>query len=78
MPQVIVAMISSNRARVPHPCRVSITKDSPEGKAAGLLTDSVVMTDNLTTIAHSEIDRAIGSLPMGDIQTALRHTLALK
>jgi len=42
-----------------------------------LLTDSVVMTDNLATVAETEIDRIIGALPMGNIDAALRHTLGL-
>ena len=47
------------------------------GNQSGLLTDSVVMTHNLGTIAKSEIERNIGVLPMKYIDSALRHTLAL-
>jgi mRNA interferase MazF len=44
----------------------------------GLLSDSVVMTDNLATILDREIDRKIGSAPnTADIDQALRHTLGL-
>jgi mRNA interferase MazF len=50
---------------------------SPEGQQAGLLSDSVIMTDNLATIAASAIDRAIGSFPMRQIDAALAHTLGL-
>jgi mRNA interferase MazF len=50
---------------------------TPIGQWSGLLTDSVVMTDNLATIAEAAIDRMIGTLPMTDIDTALRHTLKL-
>jgi len=35
------------------------------------------MTDNLATISQSEIQRVIGSLPMGKVTGALRHTLGL-
>jgi hypothetical protein len=35
------------------------------------------MTDNLATIAEVAIDRVIGSLPMRQVDTALRHTLGL-
>src|SRR5438034_8239860 len=56
LPQVIVAMITSRLFR--------------EGQQTGLLTDSVVMTDNLTTIAESAIDRIIGTLPMADVERA--------
>jgi mRNA interferase MazF len=75
--QVIVAMITSNLARANHPSRVAVLLSSPEGGQSGLLSDSVVMTDNLATIAMTEIGRAIGSLPMPAIDAALRHTLDL-
>ena len=43
-----------------------------------LLTDSVVMTDNLATVRESEIDRRIGTCPvMSAVDSSLRHTLAL-
>jgi mRNA interferase MazF len=77
LPQVIVAMITSRMARAGHPSRVTVLQSSPEGKRSGLLTDSVVMTDNLATIAEAEIERVIGSLPMRAVDTALHHTLNL-
>ena len=77
LPQVIVAMITSRLFRANHPSRVTVVRASPQGQQAGLLTDSVVMTDNLATIAESAIDRVIGTLPMADVETALRHTLNL-
>jgi mRNA interferase MazF len=58
--QTIVAMITSNLARAGHRSRVIVTLNSPSAKACGLLTDSVIMTDNLATILDSEIDRIIG------------------
>jgi len=63
--------------RAGHPSRVTILLDSPEGQQSGLLTDSVVMTDNLATILISAIHRVIGSLPTPDIDAALKHTLGL-
>ncbi len=76
--QTIVAMITSNMARADHPSRVRVDMSSPLGKAMGLLTDSVVMTDNLATVLHGEIDRVIGRCAdMGQISHALRHTLQL-
>ena len=77
LPQFIVAMITSRLFRADHPSRVLIQLDTPEGKGAGLLTDSVVMTDNLATIAESETDRRIGSFSMEGVDVALRHTLGL-
>lgn len=39
--------------------------------------NSVVMTDNLSTIVESTIERVIGSIPTEKIDAALRHTLNL-
>ncbi len=75
--QVIVAMITSRFFRAKHPSRVTILLATPEGRQSGLLTDSVVMSDNLATVTESAIDRVIGSLPMSRVDTALRHTLGL-
>ena len=75
--QVIVAMISSRMFRAGHPSRVAITIASPAGQQSGLLGDSVVMGDNVTTVALAAIDRVIGSIPMPEIDRALRHTFAL-
>jgi mRNA interferase MazF len=76
--QSIIAMISSNLARANHPSRVFIDLKSPRATQTGLLASSVIMTDNLTTVLHSEIDREIGSLPdMAAVDAALRHTFGL-
>lgn len=77
LPQLIVAMITSKLFRANHSSRVSISISVPEGQQSGLLSDSVVMTDNLATIREDEIDRKVGSLPMVKIDAALRHTLQL-
>lgn len=75
--QVIVAMITSRVFRAAHPSRVLVTVDSFEGAQSGLLSDSVVMTDNLATIMDAAVTRAIGFLPMEAVDKALRHTLGL-
>jgi mRNA interferase MazF len=75
--QVIVAMITSRLFRANHPSRVRVEVSTPIGQRTGLLTDSVVMTDNLATVADVAIDRVIGTLPMTEVDTALRHTLKL-
>lgn len=76
LPQVIIAMITSKVSRANHPSRVLVHLATPEGRQSGLLSDSVVMTDNLATIAEGEIERTIGKLPMADVDVALRHTLS--
>jgi mRNA interferase MazF len=48
------------------------------GQNTGLLSDSVIMTDNLATILIQEITRKIGVYQnMSAVDNALRHTLAL-
>jgi mRNA interferase MazF len=79
LPQLILAMISSNPARAGHPSRVSVSISLPEGRQTGLRTDSVIMTDNLATMLEIEIDRRLGNMPdMTTVAAALRHTLGLE
>lgn len=76
--QRIVAMISSNMARAGHPSRVTVLADSPQGRRSGLVSDSVVMTDNLATVFEDELDKVIGRLSdMTTVEQALRHTFGL-
>jgi|HubBroStandDraft_6_1064221.scaffolds.fasta_scaffold1452055_2 mRNA-degrading endonuclease toxin of MazEF toxin-antitoxin module len=71
-------MITSNLARAGYPGRVTVKFGSGSAKESGMLMDSVVTTDNLATIRHSEIDRVIGMFAaMKEIDAALRTTLAL-
>lgn len=78
LPQVIVAMITSRLSRANHPSRVLITRTTPDGRRSGLLVDSVVMTDNLATIASVAVTRVIGRLEqMTKVDDALRHALGL-
>ena len=77
LPQVVVAMITSRTFRANHPSRILIKIDSPAGNESGLLTDSVVMTDNLATISEIAIDRVIGKIQMTEVDKALKHTLGL-
>lgn len=74
---MIVAMISSQMIRTNHPSRVTILHASVTGIQSGLLTDSVVMTDNLATVLEVALDRRIGSLPMDEVNAAIKHTLEL-
>ena len=77
LPQRVVAMITSNLART-GPTRVSVSRESSEGRAMGILTDSVVVADNLATVFEREIDRRLGSCPaMSAVDQALRVALAL-
>lgn len=75
--QAVVAMISSQMSRANHASRVTIVQSSAEGLQAGLLTDSVIMTDSLATIIDSAFYRVIGSISMKEVDKSLRHTLGL-
>lgn len=76
--QTVVAMITSNVARAGHPSRVAVQRATPDGQQSGLLSDSVIMTDNLATVLETEIDRSIGTWSqMALVDAALRHTLNL-
>lgn len=77
LPQKIIALITSNIART-GPTRFSVSKSDANGKAMGLLADSVVVTDNLATVKDREIDKTIGHCPaMPLVDQALKHTLGL-
>ncbi len=77
--QIVVAMmITSQMLRAGHLSRVTVLLNSPEGQSSGLLTDSVIMADNLATVTLLAIYRVIGSLPMTDVDEALKHTLGLQ
>ncbi len=79
LPQTIVAMITSNSSRQGHRSRVYVDVATEAGERTRLLMDSVIMTDNLATIAYSEIDRVIGSMSdMTGVDAALRSTLGLE
>jgi len=78
LPQTIVAMITSNITRAGHPSRVLVNLRTPEGKQTGLLSDSVIMTDNLVTVLDTEIDRCIGVWSdMLSVDASLRNTFGL-
>ena len=75
--QRIVALITSNMNRR-GPTRVAVRRNTALGCNMGLLTDSVVVTDNLATVLEREIDQVIGDCTsMPCVEGALRKTLAL-
>jgi mRNA interferase MazF len=78
LPQVVIAMITSNLARRGPPSRVFISLSSPAASGSGLLTDSVIMTDNLATALEKAVVKTLGRLTdMTAVDAALRTTLAL-
>jgi mRNA interferase MazF len=76
--QTIVAMVTNNIDRAGHPSRVTVSRESELGKEMGLLTDSVIMPDNLATLRDTEIARTIDNCrQMAPVDAALRRTLGL-
>jgi mRNA interferase MazF len=71
--QIVVAMISSNPGRAGHRSRVAV---SPAA-GSGLLVNSWVMTDNLTTVRLKLCQLRGRLLNMAAVDAALRATLAL-
>jgi mRNA interferase MazF len=78
LPQVILAMITTNLNRTGHRSRIMVPVTSPAGLASGLLRDSVIMTDNRAAVQNKAIVSVIGVIPdMSAVDSALRSTLAL-
>jgi mRNA interferase MazF len=75
--QRVVVQITSNLSRTGE-TRVMVAKDTLDGQAMGLLTDSVIVTDHLATILPREIDKIIGTCTcMEKVDAALRKVLRL-
>jgi mRNA interferase MazF len=77
---VILAQVTSNVRRVGEPTQLYIEVATPAGKQSGLLFDSSVTCENLTTVEISLVQRKIGSLPpdaMAQINNCLRASLDL-
>ena len=76
--QTVVALITSNLARAGHPSRLFVSLATAEGRATGLQTDSVIVTDNLATVRQSEIVGVLGAWrDTAALDAALRHTFDL-
>jgi mRNA interferase MazF len=73
-----IAMVTSNITRCGHPSRVFIPLNSPAAEGSGLLTDSIILTDNLATALDKAIVSKLGQLAdMKPVDSALRATLGL-
>lgn len=75
--QKVVVQITSNLNRTGE-TRVLVRKDSPDGQAMRILTDSIIVADHLATVLPREIDKVIGHCTcMPEVETALRRVLGL-
>lgn len=76
-PQRVVACLTSRVHRV-GPTRLYVEQSSVAAGDMGLLTDSVIVVDNLVTLPDSAIDRSIGACPiMDEVDTRLRLLFGL-
>lgn len=80
MQNTIVAMITTNIGRAVEPTQVVVDVATAEGRASGLLANSVVSTENLLTVRQSHVKRTIGRLSdelMRQVDDALKSSLNL-
>jgi len=78
LPQTIIALITSKLSRAGHASRIAVDITTPEGQQTGLLSNSVIVTDNLATVRNDEIRRGLGVFPDAALlDAALRHTFGL-
>lgn len=76
--QLIIGMITSNLTRKGHKSRIFVDIHTEIGEQTGLLSDSVIMTDNLATVRLSEIYRKIGTFTELEIlKECLKHTFGI-
>ncbi|MFN8376698.1 MAG: type II toxin-antitoxin system PemK/MazF family toxin [Anaerolineae bacterium] len=75
---LILVPITSNLQRAQYQARVKVLMIDPISKGSGLIQDSVILADNLTTLELKFVIKKIGAIPdMTLIDKALRVALAL-
>ena len=75
--QRVVVQITSNPERT-GATRVLVKKNSHDGQAMGILTDSIIVADHIATVLPREIDKVIGRCTcMPEVDIALRQVLGL-
>lgn len=71
---LILAAITSSPKQRDLPCKVTIDRDSPEGRGAGLRTDSVVDCQTLVTLPRAEIVAKLGNFK-ADVLTRIDRAI---
>ncbi len=75
--QRLIIQITSNLKRTGS-SRLRVRQRSPEGQQMGLLSDSVIVADNIATVKNKAIDKVIGTCPiMGNVEASLKTILGL-
>jgi len=76
--QLISGMVTTNLARRGHGSRIFVDTTTTPGQAAGLVSDSVIMTDNMATVLSSEIHRKLGTYAdLNALKAAIKFTFGL-
>jgi mRNA interferase MazF len=76
--QAIAAAITTSQAVEDGPTRISVEKQTRHGRRMGLLSDSKIVLDNLSTIPFRAIEKKLGTCGlMSDVGGALKVTLGL-
>lgn len=76
--QLIVGMVTTNLARRGHGSRIFVDITTPLGRATGLVSNSVIMTDNMVTVLSSEVHRKLGAYTdMTALKAAIKFTFGL-
>ncbi|MFH1287661.1 MAG: type II toxin-antitoxin system PemK/MazF family toxin [bacterium] len=76
--QIIIGMVTSNLERKGYPCRIFVDISGDTGKQTGLLSNSVIMTDNVVTVRSSEIYQKIGIfIEENRLKDALKYTFGV-
>jgi mRNA interferase MazF len=76
--QLIIGMIITNLIRKEHKSRIFVDIQMKTGQRTGLLSNSVIMTDNIATVRLSEIYKGIGTfIEMDILKESLRHTFGI-
>ena len=76
--QLIIGMVTTNLARRGHGSRIFLDITTPVGKATGLVSNSVIMTDNMATVLSSEIHRKFGCYSdLDTLKAAIKFTFGL-
>ncbi|MEQ8192586.1 MAG: type II toxin-antitoxin system PemK/MazF family toxin [Candidatus Eremiobacterota bacterium] len=76
--QVIIGMITSNVLRSGHGSRIFIDISTETGKKTGLMSNSVIMSDNIVTVQQVEIYKQIGIFSDIDLlKKSIKYTLGI-
>ena len=76
--QLIIGMVTTNLVRKGHGSRIFVDLTTPLGQATGLVSNSVIMTDNMATILTSEVHRKLGTYSDLDaLKNAIKFTFGL-